>query len=91
MLRNLNSSHGVVFSQSVLLLLVSSGMSRDEAYRLVQELAANAISAGTNFKELLASDSRIKLSSQKLDEAFNLDNALERSQLVFDALNSADK
>jgi adenylosuccinate lyase len=90
MLRNLNSSHGVVFSQSVLLLLVTSGMSRDEAYRLVQELAAKSISAGTNFKELLASDSRIKLSSQKLDEAFNLDNALERSQLVFDALNSAD-
>jgi hypothetical protein len=56
----------------------------------VQELAAKSISAGTNFKELLVSDSRIKLSSQKLDEAFNLDNALERSQLVFDALNSAD-
>ncbi|MGA1365927.1 MAG: adenylosuccinate lyase, partial [Ilumatobacteraceae bacterium] len=39
MLRNLNSTHGVVFSQSVLLLLVASGISRDEAYRLVQELA----------------------------------------------------
>jgi adenylosuccinate lyase len=91
MLRNLNSSHGVVFSQSVLLLLVSSGMSRDEAYRLVQEVAAKSISTGTNFKELLASDSRVKLSSQKLDEAFNLNIALERSQLVFDALNSADK
>ncbi|MFM8652846.1 MAG: adenylosuccinate lyase, partial [Acidimicrobiaceae bacterium] len=59
MLNNLNSTHGVVFSQSVLLLLVASGMSRDEAYRLVQELAAKAISTGTNFKELLTSDSRI--------------------------------
>jgi adenylosuccinate lyase len=90
MLRNLNSSLGVVFSQSVLLLLVTSGMSRDEAYRLVQEVAAKSISTGTNFKELLASDSRIKLSSQKLDKAFDLNSALERSQLVFDALNSAD-
>jgi len=90
MLCNLNSTHGVVFSQSVLLLLVASGMSRDEAYRLVQELAAKAISTGTNFKEMLASDSRIKLSPQKLDEAFDLNSALKRSQLVFDALNSAD-
>ena len=90
MLRNLNSTHGVVFSQSVLLLLVASGMSRDEAYRLVQELAAKAISTGTNFKEMLTSDSRIKLSPQKLDEAFDLNSALKRSQLVFDALNFAD-
>ena len=90
MLRNLNSTHGVVFSQSVLLLLVTSGMSRDEAYRLVQELATKAISTGTNFKEMLASDSRIKLSPQKLDEAFDLNSALKRSQLVFDALNFAD-
>ncbi|MFZ9358567.1 MAG: adenylosuccinate lyase [Ilumatobacteraceae bacterium] len=90
MLRNLISTHGVVFSQSVLLLLVASGMSRDEAYRLVQELAAKAISTGTNFKELLTSDSRIKLSPQKLDEAFDLNSALKRSQLVFDSLNSAD-
>ena len=90
MLCNLNSTHGVVFSQSVLLLLVASGMSRDEAYRLVQELAAKAISTGTNFKELLTSDSRIKLSPQKLDGAFDLNSALKRSQLVFDSLNSAD-
>ena len=90
MLRNLNSTHGVVFSQSVLLLLVASGISRDDAYRLVQELATKAISTGTNFKEILASDSRIKLSPQKLDEAFDLNSALKRSQLVFDALNSAD-
>ena len=90
MLRNLNSTHGVVFSQSVLLLLVASGISRDEAYRLVQELAAKAISTGTNFKEMLTSDSRIKLSPQKLDEAFDLNSALKRSQLVFDALNFAD-
>ena len=90
MLRNLNSTHGVVFSQSVLLLLVASGISRDDAYRLVQELATKAISTGTNFKELLTSDSRIKLSPQKLDGAFDLNSALKRSQLVFDSLNSAD-
>ncbi|NDB42901.1 MAG: adenylosuccinate lyase, partial [Actinobacteria bacterium] len=88
MLRNLDLLHGVVFSQPVLLLLVSSGMSRDEAYRLVQELSAKAISTKTNFKRLLSSDDRVKLSSQKLDEAFDLNIALKRSQVVFDALSS---
>jgi adenylosuccinate lyase len=90
MLHNLNLMQGVVFSQSVLLQLVASGMSRDDAYRLVQELAAKAISTGTKFRELLASDVRIKISPQKLDEAFDLDSALKRAHLVFDALNSAD-
>lgn len=88
MLRNLDLLHGAVFSQPVLLLLVSSGMSRDDAYRLVQELSAKAISTNTNLKELLSSDDRIKLSSQKLDEAFDLNIALKRSQVVFDALSS---
>jgi adenylosuccinate lyase len=90
MLHNLNLMQGVVFSQSVLLQLVASGMSRDDAYRLVQELAAKAISTGTKFRELLASDVRIKISAQKLDEAFDLDSALKRAHLVFGALNSAD-
>ena len=89
-LRNLDLLHGVVFSQPVLLLLVSSGMSRDDAYRLVQELSVKAISTKTNFKELLSSDDRVKLSSQKLDEAFDINVALKRSQVVFDALSSAN-
>ncbi|MDA3017805.1 MAG: adenylosuccinate lyase, partial [Actinomycetota bacterium] len=90
MLHNLNLTQGVVFSQPVLLLLVASGMSRDDAYRLVQELAAKAISTKTNFSELLTNDSRIKLTVRQLSEVFNLEKALKRSQLAFDALNSAD-
>ncbi len=90
MLLNLNLTQGVVFSQPVLLLLVASGMSRDDAYRLVQELAAKAISTKTNFSELLANDPRIKLSSRQLAEVFDLAKALKRSHLVFDALNSAE-
>ena len=90
MLYNLNLTQGIVFSQPVLLALVASGMSRDDAYRLVQELAAKAINTKTNFSELLANDSRIELSSRQLSEAFDLGNALKRAQLVFDALNSAE-
>ena len=90
MLGNLNLTHGVIFSQSVLLFLIESGMSRDDAYRLVQELAAKAISTGTEFRELLATDERIKISPHKLNEAFDLNRALRRSHLVFDALDSLD-
>ncbi|MCX6536481.1 MAG: adenylosuccinate lyase, partial [Actinobacteria bacterium] len=66
MLKNLHSSHGVVFSQSVLLALVSLGMSRDDAYRLVQELAARAVGESTQFRELLVVDKRIDLTSKQL-------------------------
>ena len=90
MLHNLNLTQGVVFSQPVLLALVASGMSRDDAYRLVQEIAAQALSTKTHFSELLTNDSRIKLSTRQLSEVFELANALKHSQLVFDALNSAD-
>lgn len=90
MLHNLNLTQGVVFSQPVLLALVASGMSRDDAYRLVQELAAKALSTKTHLSDLLANDSRIKLSKRELSEVFNLANALKHSQLVFDTLNSAE-
>jgi adenylosuccinate lyase len=83
---NIQLTHGVVFSQAVLLSLVSSGMSRDEAYRLVQELANQAISSKTNFAKLVAQDSRCKLSARQLSEIFDLDNSLKRAQLVFDSL-----
>src|SRR5215218_7764242 len=46
MRRNLDSSHGLVFSQQVLLELVGAGMSRDEAYRIVQEHASRAWDEG---------------------------------------------
>ena len=51
---NLEVTHGAIFSQRALTALVESGMSRDEAYRLVQEAAQTAWDEGTPFRELLA-------------------------------------
>ena len=51
MKENLESSFGVVFSQPVLLALVESGLSRDDAYRIVQEDAAIAWSERKPFRE----------------------------------------
>ncbi len=60
MRENLELTHGALFSQRVLLALVESGMSRDEAYRLVQELAQRAWDEGTHLRELLAGDERVR-------------------------------
>jgi adenylosuccinate lyase len=54
MLANLNATHGALYSQRALLALVQSGMSRDDAYRIVQENAQRAWDTGVEFRTLLA-------------------------------------
>ena len=53
---NLELTHGALFSQRVLLALVEAGSSRDDAYRVVQELAQRAWDEGIPLRELLAAD-----------------------------------
>ena len=57
---NLELTHGALFSQRVLLALVAQGMGRDDAYRIVQELAQRAFTEDppTPMRELLAADDR---------------------------------
>ncbi len=54
MRENLGLTHGALFSQRALTALVESGMSRDDAYRVVQENAQRAWDTGTEFRDLLA-------------------------------------
>ena len=54
MRENLELTHGALFSQRALTALVESGMTRDDAYRVVQENAQRAWDTGTEFRELLA-------------------------------------
>jgi adenylosuccinate lyase len=54
MRENLELTHGALFSQRALTALVESGMSRDDAYRVVQENAQRAWDTGTEFRDLLA-------------------------------------
>jgi adenylosuccinate lyase len=69
MLANLELTHGALFSQRILLALVAAGVSRDEAYRLVQELAQRAWDEGIPLRELLAGDDRA--SGLDLEEIFD--------------------
>jgi adenylosuccinate lyase len=54
MLANLDLTHGALFSQRALTALIESGMTRDDAYRVVQENAQKAWDTGTGFRDLLA-------------------------------------
>ena len=82
------TTHGLVFSQRVLLALVESGLSRDDAYRLVQRNALRAWDEGLDLRELLEQDPNVKLPSEALDAAFDLDDALKHADVVFDRLSA---
>jgi adenylosuccinate lyase len=86
MLANLWSSHGLVFSQPVLLALVAGGLSRDAAYRIVQDDAMRAWDEGVSFRSLLEKDERVTIGPDALDEAFSLQRSLRHIGAVFEAL-----
>jgi adenylosuccinate lyase len=90
MLRNIDSSFGLVFSQPVLLALVEAGKSRDDAYRMVQRNAMRAWQEERSFRELLAEDADVTaaLDPARLDACFDLKRALSNTSRVFDALDA---
>ena len=85
MRRNLDASHGLVFSQPVLLALVEAGLSRDDAYRVVQRNAMRAWDEQVDFRSLLAADPDV--SSVDLDAAFDLTRSLRHLDQIFDQLD----
>jgi len=87
MMANLEASLGLVFSQPVLLALVQSGLSRDDAYRIVQDNAMRAWDQGIAFRELLELDSRVAIDAAALDAAFDVHRSLRHVDRVFEALD----
>ena len=87
MRENIASSYNVVFSQPVLLALINSGYTRDEAYRIVQENATRAWAERTDFRGLMERDVRARaLSPESLDEAFDLHRAVRGASRTVDAV-----
>jgi adenylosuccinate lyase len=91
MRENLDASHGLVFSEAVLLALVDAGLARDDAYRLVQRAATQTWESRRPFREVLAEDVEISryLSSERLDACFDLDRAVAHAARAVDALENA--
>jgi adenylosuccinate lyase len=92
MLRNLDASFGLVFSQPVLLALVEAGLTRDDAYRLVQRNAMKSWQEELPFRDLLAADTDVAavLDAARLDACFDLKRSLANVNRVFDALDQLD-
>jgi len=87
MRRNLDSSHGLVFSHRLLLALVEAGLARDEAYRLVQGHAMLAWDEERDFGELVRTDPEIA-GRVDLDALFDLDATLRHIDTVFGRLQA---
>jgi adenylosuccinate lyase len=84
---NLDASHGVFFSQRVLLALVEAGLPRDEAYRLVQEHALRAWDEGLDFPALVEADQRIA-GRIDLSETFDLGAYTRHLDVLFERLQA---
>ena len=90
MQRNLEASHGLFFSQRLLLALVESGLERSEAYELVQRNAMRAWEEEQDFPTLVRSDSAIsaQLDAEALDAVFDLEAYMRHLDVVFDRLSA---
>ena len=85
MLRNLESTNGLAYSGQLLLELAGAGLSREEAYRLVQGHAMDAWTNDRNFRELVAADPEIgaRLSKERLAEIFDYKRQLKNVDAIF--------
>jgi adenylosuccinate lyase len=88
MLENLDGSYGLVFSQAVLLALVESGASRDDAYRMVQRNAMRSWEDRRAFLDVLRGDPDVTaaLDDATLVSCFDLGRSLSNAGRTVDAL-----
>jgi adenylosuccinate lyase len=87
MRENLEAGHGLFFSQRLLLALVDAGMTRDEAYRLVQRSAMRSWDEGLDFRRLAAGDAEIA-GRVDLDAVFDLGAYTRHVDVVFERLRA---
>jgi adenylosuccinate lyase len=90
MRQNLESSGGLVFSGQLLLDLVEHGVSREDAYRMVQRHAMRAWQEGKNFRELVLKDKDItkRVPRAQVERAFDLERQLRNVDKIFDRVFS---
>lgn len=89
MLKNLEKTRGLIFSQPLLLVLVSKGMLREEAYRIVQEISSKARQSGESLEKAVLSDPGIRkvLTEAEAKGCFDLKVQLRNVDRIFDRLD----
>jgi adenylosuccinate lyase len=85
MMRNLEKTEGLIFSQSVLLALVEKGIAREEAYKLVQKNAMQSWMKGKDFLTLLKKDKKIRclMTEREIEKIFNLKSQFKNVDFIF--------
>ena len=85
MLANLNMTKGLIFSQMVLLKLIDKGMSRENAYAVVQKNAMKSWQEDGDFKQVLLEDDEVMsyLNSEDVTTVFRIENFLGHIGLIF--------
>ncbi|MFI5251172.1 MAG: adenylosuccinate lyase [Bacteroidota bacterium] len=85
MQKNLNITHGLIFSQSVLLALTKKGMKREDAYAAVQKYAMDVWNSKKEFKDVLKSDPMISkhITAAELDELFDPKKSMRHVDYIF--------
>ena len=83
--KNTNLFGGIIYSQKVLLKLTEKGLTREQAYEIVQKNALNAIDNDLSFKENLLRDDivREKLSIDEINECFSAQDYLKYVDRIF--------
>ena len=86
MMANLNMTHGVIFSQMVLLALIEKGTTREDAYAMVQKSAMTSWQDGIEFRQLITQDASVRkhLNEKDLDAIFNVNNFLKHLDYIFE-------
>jgi len=87
MRRNLDLLNGVTYSQSVLLALVENGKSRDDAYRIVQELSRRSLETGQHFREILIASLDIDLTKGAIVAIFDESRVVANAARAIDAID----
>jgi adenylosuccinate lyase len=85
MLKNLHRTHGLIFSQSVLLALTKKGMKREDAYRIVQTCAMDVWQSGKEFKDLLLAEPAVRdvLGVDGVEALFDLNKSIKNVDVIF--------
>ena len=90
MIKNIDLTRGLIFSQMVLLALLKKNISREYAYQLVQKNSLKAWKEDLDFKNLIQSDKEIikLLSQDEINKCFSLESYLEKIDYIFDKVFS---
>ena len=85
MLSNISATHGLIFSQPLLLALAEKGMSREDAYKIVQEIALSCWQNKIDFQKVVAADERVaeKLSQEEIRSCFDTTHGLKHVDHIY--------